>query len=144
MLVGEIADDAPERRGQLLDQRRDRDDLLVRCQLRLLKNVHHEQLVAPPQILFAERAQRFHRTTRSGSGPSNVQPKHVFFRAYAGRRPLEGGGGRLWFAHRVFRFSCAKGTRLRPTTTRSVLVRSPMIFFTGAGSWRTSVGMATI
>ena len=36
------------------------------------------------------------------------------------------------------------GRRSRPTSTRSVFDRSPMIFFMGSGSRRTSVGIARI
>lgn len=37
-----------------------------------------------------------------------------------------------------------RGLTSRPTRTRSVLERSPMIFLSGGGSFLTSVGMARI
>jgi hypothetical protein len=52
--IGEIADDAAERRRQLLDQRRRRQNLVLLGQLRILQDVDDLELIAAGQIGFAD------------------------------------------------------------------------------------------
>jgi hypothetical protein len=53
-LVGEVADDAPERRWQLLYQSRRGEDLLILGALRVLQNVYYLELVLPVKLLLAD------------------------------------------------------------------------------------------
>src|SRR6187551_838414 len=99
VFVGKIANDAAQRRGQLLDQGGDGDDLFVFGEHGLLKDVDHQQFVAALEVLFADRAQIFHGLTRRWSGAGDVQAQLVAFRIRALGGALESGGRRSGFRH---------------------------------------------
>jgi hypothetical protein len=54
--VGQIADDAPQRRRELFDQRRRREDLVFLRLLRILQHIDDLELITPLEILLANAA----------------------------------------------------------------------------------------
>lgn len=67
--LGHVADDAPERQGQLTDERGGSDDLGAAGQLGLLVDVDNVEFVAPLEVLFADRLQ-----IRDGGDGAGVEP----------------------------------------------------------------------
>jgi hypothetical protein len=57
VLVRQVADHAPQRRREPLDQRRRREDLVVLRRLRVLEDVDDLQLVSAAQLLVADAPQ---------------------------------------------------------------------------------------
>src|SRR5688572_23194155 len=133
--VTHVADDAAQGFRLVFHQRRRRENLLVLDQVWLLVDIHDLEL---EPVLEAPLAQLSHRADRA-RGPrchaGDEQPQYV-------TRIVECIGGRTETleAHALAR----RGRRSRPTSTRSVFDRSPMIFLMGVGSRRTNVGNARI
>jgi hypothetical protein len=77
-LVGEVTDDAAQRRRQLLYQGRRGEDLLILSALRVLQNVNYLELVLPVKLLLADALEigdcDLGARTRSG----DVQRQQVF------------------------------------------------------------------
>jgi hypothetical protein len=67
--VREVADDAADRLGQLLDDRRRRQDLLVLGQLGPLQDVDDDQVVLPFELLLADAPQVGDRLLARGVWP---------------------------------------------------------------------------
>src|SRR5439155_19762747 len=115
-----------------------RDNLLVSGEIRLIVNIDHFQIVSALQVLLAHALDILERDLRLHRRAADIQAQDVLALARTGdlreRLPQTD-----LFAHR-HPSSCSA----RPTNTRSVLERSPMICRTACGSLMTSVGMATI
>jgi hypothetical protein len=77
LLVGEIPDYPPERRRQLLYQRRRGENLLVLCPLRILEDVHNFELVSPVELLLADPMEIVDCNLRSGARAGDVQRQYV-------------------------------------------------------------------
>ena len=73
--VGEVADDAPQRRRQLLDQRRRRQNLVLFGQLGMLDDVDDLELIAAGEIGLAESLQVLdgERGARRGAGDIELE-----------------------------------------------------------------------
>ena len=84
MLVGEVADHAPERRRELLDERRRGEDAVILCGLRVLEDVHDLQVVLTPQLLVADPLKIGDRGRRLGRLAGDVQSQDVFGQGTSG------------------------------------------------------------
>src|SRR6185295_7011352 len=133
--VGHVAYDPAQRAGLVLDQRGRRENLLPAHQLGLLVHVHDLQCETVLEPRLAQLAHRADGPCGTWRHAGHEQPQHVV-RAGKGI----GGIAELTQIHAL----ALRGRRSSPTSTRSVLERSPMIFLMGVGSRRTSVGSARI
>src|SRR5688572_11833548 len=124
LAVAHVAHHEPGGRGFVLDQGRDGDDAVFHYPAGHLVDVDDLQFVLAREMFLADGTYRGDGPYRARCHSRDVQPKHIFF------------GCDQALARR--------GRKSRPTSTRSVLERSPMIFLIGVGSLRTSVGSARI
>src|SRR5690242_17472550 len=122
--VSHVADHESLRGGLAFHQGRYGENLVAAHATGLLVHIDDLEVVAALQMPFADVAHAGDRARGTGREPGHVESQHVL----VGRD------------HALAR----RGRRSRPTSTRSVLERSPMIFLIGVGSLRTRVGSARI
>src|SRR6185436_13931783 len=132
--VGHVPDDAAEGCRPILDQRGGRDHLFSLDHLRLLVDVDDLELEAALETGLADVAHRADRSRGTWSHAGDEQPQHVVRIVGIVHIAV------VFHAHAPV----LRARRSSPTSTRSVLERSPMIFLMGVGSRRTSVGSARI
>ena len=147
LLVGQVPDDLAERQRQFLDQRRSNHNLLRLDLFRMLINIDHFEVVTARAASLRRAPECSVWRGRIGECCRSRKAAAVMRRIRFARR------GRLRTPCVSSRASCllhtdafvvSRGRRSSPTSTRSVFDRSPMIFRTGSGSFRTSVGSARI
>src|SRR5690348_1367015 len=134
--VGKISDHPAQRLRQ--HQGRRPHNVLADCQHWSLEHVNNLQLVTIFQMLLAHVlhvADRAFGLLRS-AGHEEAQNEARGFPASTKRRLAQ-----LGHSYNSF---CPAMRISRPTSTRSVLLRSPMILRSGGGRLRTSVGTARI
>ena len=76
-LVGQVADDAPQRLGQKLQQGRGRHDLVLLGEFRLLVDVDDLQVEAARQVLVADAVQVLDGALRARRRAGDEQPQQV-------------------------------------------------------------------
>ena len=82
VLVGEIADDAPQWRRQLFDERRRREDLVILGDLRMLEHIDDLELVSPVQLIIADAPQVGDRRLRLRGLSSDVEFEDVVWQGF--------------------------------------------------------------
>ena len=77
--VGEVADDAPQGRRQLLDQRGRRENLVLLGELRMCEDIDDLEVVAAGQIVLADALEVLdgERRARRGSGDIELEQELV-------------------------------------------------------------------
>ena len=114
------------------------DDLLALGEHGLLVEIDDFELVRAVQVLLADRADVFDGVRGAWRHAGDVEAEDVFG---TGGCIAHLGACRLWA---LMIPSCVDGRMSRPTSTRSLFNKSPMIFLIGSGRRRTSVGTARI
>src|SRR5580698_317513 len=115
----------------------------------MLVDIDDFEIVTAAQSLFAESPDILYRPERPRSAACHEEAQTVVVLSVLNGSVLNRHSfGRQGVVRRSRRLHSAafpvRGLRSRPTRTRSVLDRSPMIFLTGVGSCRTRVGIARI
>src|SRR5262249_37741102 len=137
--IRHIADEFSERQRQLFNERRRGDDLTVLGQTRLLIDIDDFEIVAGSQCLFANLLDVHHRPGRTRSRTGDIQAQNIL-----APRAVDAPAVFLFRADLAPAHWSLRGRMSRPTSTFSVLDRSPMIFLIGSGRFLTSVGIARI
>src|SRR6185437_13489984 len=147
----EIADEPSQRRRKHADERGRGDDLLVLGQGGHLVDVDDLQHVTALQLLFTKRSYPLDGARRGRRGAGDVKTQEELSRQGARRLPrarsrsaVRAPRRGLFLAAHAHASWPSIGRMSSPTSTRSSFERSPMIFFIGCGSLRTSVGTARI
>jgi hypothetical protein len=78
VLVGEIADDSPKGRWQLLDQCRRRENPLILGPLWMLEDIYDLQLISPVELLRADTIEIVDRDLGARAGAGDVKRQDVF------------------------------------------------------------------
>src|SRR5581483_5642271 len=140
LVVRQIANNPPQRQGQLFDQGGGGHNLFILGQGRLLVKIDDFQIVLSLQVLRADCIDIEDGAPGRGCRPRHVQAKHIPF--YVPGRSLRHCPG---FRQRVrFHDDTFSGHSSSRTSTCCVFDRSPMIRFNNGGSRRTRVGTAMI
>jgi hypothetical protein len=77
LFVGEITDHTAQRRRELLDERRRREDSVVLGALGMLEDVDDLELIPTVQLLLADALQVRDRLLRAGAGSGDVELEDV-------------------------------------------------------------------
>ena len=125
----------------MANQGRSHHNLIFPSALMLLVKVHDGEVVVVFQVGLADGLEIGDGATRPRRAAGDVKPQNIS----VPRRQGLGGGRQNGYPTSFFSSMRANGfdsrvRRSRPTKTRSVLDRLPMIFRIGEGSLRTSVG----
>src|SRR4051812_45931488 len=141
LAIGEITDKATKRERQGLDESGRSDDLSLFGQSGLLVNINHFQIVTTLEVFFAKATEIFNGAQGTGGLTGDVKAQKILL---DGGKGVFVGGAFLDSFHRNPFMVIPFCRTSRPTSTRWVSERSPIILRMGWGNFRTKVGMARI